>query len=321
MNGNFIQYFCPICKAQSKTWREGLYDDRYGYPGFFSLRGCEACRHQQLDAVLSREQLRTLYTDFYPRANFDLADFTPHQEVNGFSAWINGDRSSAFRWVPKDVRVLDIGCGFGNTLAYHEARGCEAWGVEADENVRRVAEKYGFKVHVGLFDPSRYDPNSFDYVTLDQVIEHVTDPIETLRGVAHVLKSGGLAILSTPNGSGWGAKVFGRRWINWHAPYHLHCFSQTSMRLAAEQAGLVMERSMTITPSAWLYYQWLHVFTYPEEGNPSIFWAPGGTWSLMKRIGRQALTIAHRGKINHVITRVFDALGVGDNRLFFLRKP
>jgi hypothetical protein len=158
-------------------------------------------------------------------------------------------------------------------------------------------------------------------VTLDQVIEHVTDPMETLRGVAHVLKSGGLAVLSTPNGSGWGAKVFGRRWINWHAPYHLHCFSQTSMRLAAEQAGLVMERSMTITPSAWLYYQWLHVFTYPEEGNPSIFWAPGGTWSLMKRIGRQALTIAHRGKINHVITRVFDALGVGDNRLFFLRKP
>jgi SAM-dependent methyltransferase len=223
--------------------------------------------------------------------------------------------------VPKNVRVLDIGCGFGNTLAYHQARGCDVWGVEADENIRRVAEKYGFNVHVGLFDPSRYEPNSFDYVTLDQVIEHMTNPLETLRGVAKVLKPQGTAILSTPNVGGWGATVFGRRWINWHTPYHLQFFSQTSMRLAAQQAGLIVERSTTITPSPWLHYQWIHLLTYPSEGTPSIFWAPHGTWSSMKRFARKTLAIAHRRKIDHMITRVFDALGVGDNRLFFLRKP
>ncbi len=312
---------CPICKSQSQPDLRDLYDDRYGYPGRFILWKCLSCGHKGLHASFSPQQLERLYSTFYPRSNLDLTDFVPFQEAQGLASWANGETSSAFRWVPRNVRVLDIGCGFGNTLAYHEARGCDAWGVEADDNIRRVADKYGFKVHVGLFDPGLYVPNSFDYVTLDQVIEHVTDPLQTVFGIAHVLKPGGLAVLSTPNESGWGAALFGRRWINWHAPYHLQLFSVTSMRLAAQQAGLIVERTMTITPSAWLHYQWLHLLTYPSEGTPSSFWAPDGKWSLMKRIGRKAFTIAHQCKVNHAITRICDALGVGDNRLFFLRKP
>lgn len=313
------QHVCPICGVQDQICQKGFYDDRYGYPGRFSLRECKGCRHKCLDVAFSKDQLRALYTEFYPRADLKLADFVPHKETQGFAAWINGCRSSAFRWVPRNVRVLDIGCGFGNTLAYHEARGCDVWGVEADDNIRRVAEKYGFKVHVGLFNPSVYEPNSFDFVTLDQVIEHVASPVETLRGIAKVLTPHGTAILSTPNEAGWGAKIFGRRWINWHVPYHQQFFTPSSMRQAAEQVGLVVEQTMTITSSSWLHYQWIHLLTYPSEGTPSIFWANHGTWSFMKRVVLKALTIAHRCKINHVITRVFDALGMGDNRLFFLR--
>lgn len=316
-----VRHDCPICGVQGQICQEGFYDDRYGYPGRFSLRGCTACGHKWLDAPFSAEQLGALYTDFYPRTNLKLADFAPHQEAQGFAAWMNGNYSTAFRWVPRGVRILDIGCGFGNTLAYHQARGCDAWGVEADENIRRVADKFGFRVHVGLFDDSLYQAEFFDYVTMDQVIEHVTDPVATLRGVARILKPGGTAVLSTPNSSGWGATVFGRRWINWHAPYHLQFFSPASMRLATEDAGLVVERSVTITPSAWLHFQWLHLLTYPQEGRPSIFWAPRGMWSVMQRLARKVLMMVHRCKIDHMITRVFDALDVGDNRLFFLRKP
>jgi SAM-dependent methyltransferase len=312
---------CPICRHSSLISQADLYDDRYGYPGRFTLRECRSCGHKYLDAAFSPHELAQLYSKFYPRSKLELDEFAPPREMRGLGSWLNGEGSSAFRWVPRNVRVLDIGCGFGYTLAYHQARGCEVWGVEADKNIRRVADKYGFNVHVGLFDPSNYEPNSFDYVTLDQVVEHVTDPIETMRGIATVMKPQGTVILSTPNEHGWGAKVFGRKWINWHAPYHLQFFSIDSMRVVAEQAGLVVDRTITITTSGWLHYQWLHLLTYPSEGVPSVFWAPGGTWSVMERVGRRALAMAHRCKVNHVITRVFDALGLGDNRLFFLRKP
>lgn len=287
----------------------------------FPLLKCADCGHAFLLGEFPPERLRDLYSNYYPRSTFDLESYRPYQETGGFKAWLDGDKNSPFRWVPRNVRVLDIGCGFGESLGYHQARGCEVYGVEADENIRRVADKYGYKVNVGLFDPEVYEANFFDYVTMSQVIEHVTDPAQTLRGIARVLKTGGVAILSTPNAGGWGARLFGRRWINWHAPYHLQFFSLRSMQLAAEQAGLMVEGAVTITPSAWLHFQWIHLLSCPPEGVVSLFWAPGGKWGFMQKVALKTLEIMHRCKINHVVTRFFDALGWGDNRLYFLHKP
>ena len=312
---------CPVCSSSRCTRAGEVYDDRYGYPGRFPLLKCADCGHAFLQGEFSPELLRNLYSNFYPRSTFDLARHKPYQKTKGFRAWLDGDKSSPFRWIPRNVRILDIGCGFGESLGYHQARGCDVYGVEADENIRRVAEQFGYKVHVGLFDPDVYDADYFDYVTMSQVIEHVTDPVQTLRGIARILKPGGVAILSTPNADGWGAKVFGKRWINWHAPYHLQFFSLQSMRLAAEQAGLVLENSATITPSAWLHFQWVHLLSCPPEGKPSVFWMPGGKWGFVQKVTLKSLYLVHRLKIDHVLTRFFDSLNMGDNRIFFLRKP
>jgi hypothetical protein len=126
--------------------------------------------------------------------------------------------------------------------------------------------------------------------------------------------------MSTPNSSGWGARWFGRYWINWHAPYHLHHFSRKSMAFAAEQAGLALEQTRIITSSEWLYYQWVHLVTFPRMGVPSPFWSSNGKIQDGKRWIIQILRIVHLTKINHLVTRLFDTLGGGDNFLFFLRK-
>lgn len=310
---------CIICGGRlydDKT----LYDDRYGYPGYSRLFRCKDCGHKSLDAEFSGETLARLYSDYYPRSEFKIEDYKPHEEAQGFRAWLDGEYYAAFRWVPKNVRVLDIGCGFGETLGYHKARGCDVHGVEADRNISRVAEKFGYKVHVGLFDPELYEPGFFDYVTMDQVIEHTKDPVTTLKGVARVLKPGGVAILSMPNSKGWGARVFGRKWINWHAPYHIQHFTAKSMRIAAEKAGLRIEQYRTITFSKWLHYQWMHLITYPKEGEASAFWT-----AKAKFYGKQVLYVKlfdfmHKSKIDHFITRFFDSLKIGDNFIFILRK-
>jgi SAM-dependent methyltransferase len=192
--------------------------------------------------------------------------------------------------------------------------------VEADENIRRVADKFGYKVHVGLFDPDVYEENFFDYVTMGQVIEHVTDPVETLRGVRRVLKPGGTAILSTPNRSGWGAGLFGARWAHWHAPYHLQLFSLASMGVAAGKAGLSLEKAMTVTSSDWVQYQWIHLLTRPDSGEPSPFWSGSRTMTAPQKLGVRAVSLLHKSRLNHFATRLFDSVGLGDNRLYFLRK-
>lgn len=313
---------CPVCAAAEETAKNDLWDDRYGYQGQFTLMRCPDCGHAFLECDFTPVQLSELYTDYYPRRTFNVAQFKPHAEAGCMTAWFNGLNGSAFRSVPRNVRVLDVGCGFGQSLGYHAARGCDVYGVEADENISRVADKFGFKVHVGLFDDSIYETGFFDYVTMDQVIEHVNDPISILRGVSRILKSGGTAILSTPNACGWGAKLFGRRWINWHAPYHVQFFSRHSLQQAAEQSGLVVSDIKTITNSEWLYYQWIHLVTYPKPGEPSSFWSPNHQRRTLgeSRILR-ILWLMHRTKINHLLTRFFDSLGWGDNYVFVLKKP
>lgn len=312
---------CPVCHSKHVITKDAYFDDRYGYPGTFESFKCSDCAHVFLNLYFSHAELGQLYSEYYPRSQLSLESHQPYRPVKGFSAWLDGEMSSPFRWVPAKVSVLDIGCGFGESLGYHQARGCDAYGVEADENIRRVAERFGYKVHVGLFDPAVYAESFFDFVTMSQVIEHVVAPAEVLKGIATVMKPGGVAILSTPNPDSIFARIFGKYWINWHAPYHLHFFSKASMQIALSESGLVLESVRSITPSAWLHYQWMHLLTCPEPGSKSTFWMPQTRSSNVRpRMMFRLLSVVHRLKINHVLTRIADACGLGDNRLYFLRK-
>lgn len=282
---------------------------------------CSNCKHQFLDAEFSEDQLSTIYSTYYPRSNFNLDNYKLHTEGSGVAAWLEGEMSAPFRWVPSKVRILDIGCGFGESLGYHQVRGCDVHGVEVDKNIQRVAEKFGYNVKVGLFDPGSYEKDYFDYVTMSQVIEHVTDPVQTLRGVYRILKPGGVAILSTPNVNGWGRLLFGKYWINWHAPYHLHYFSYRSMSLVVKQSGLIVDKALTITPSAWLLYQWSHLAMYPKNGSPSAFWSSRASKTFFQKMSIKVFTLLHHMKLNHLVTRFFDALRFGDSYVYFIRKP
>jgi 2-polyprenyl-3-methyl-5-hydroxy-6-metoxy-1,4-benzoquinol methylase len=316
---NIQKIKCPVCGSASAKLLFHKNDDRYGYGGEFPVMKCRECQHAFLNATFTTDEMGSLYNNYYPRSGLSLADFRPLREAKGFSSWLNGEKGP-FSFVPRNVTVLDIGCGFGESLGYHKARGCSVYGVEVDANILRVAEKYGFTVKSGHFDPSDYQENFFDYVTMDQVLEHVADPIDTLRGISRVLKRGGTLILSTPNVRGWGCFLFRKKSINWHIPYHMHFFSRKSLRFAAEKAGLKVTKIKCITPSSWLFFQQLHILTYPQPGVPSIFWDPKqkNSWPPGLRLAKMLFVCLQWLKVNHVITRFFDSIGLGDNFIVFL---
>jgi 2-polyprenyl-3-methyl-5-hydroxy-6-metoxy-1,4-benzoquinol methylase len=311
---------CAICGGACRPYLKELYDDRHGYPGRFDLEECGDCGHRQLDARFSATELASLYSEYYPRRALPAGDFLPHREARGLRAWLDGARSAAFRWVPPGVRVLDIGSGIGQALAYHRARGCDAWGIDADENARALAERHGLNVRIGAFDPAMFEAGSFDIVTLDQVIEHTADPVGFLRGAASLLRAGGQAVLSTPNSRGLGARLFGRRWVHWHVPYHLHQFCCGSIERMAGAAGLDIVSLRTLTASVWLHYQWLHLAALPPPGQPSAFWDPARAGRSLPRGAQRKAVRAQALRLNHLATRAADALGLGDNFLCVLRK-
>ncbi len=308
---------CPLCLSQDKRQKYRIYDDRYGYEGIFTLYKCAECGHAFLNCSSNLEKI---YTDYYPRSALDK-QFEPIVELSSnYKAWLNGDFSSAFRWVPKNGRVLDVGCGFGETLEDHMKRHCKAYGTELDKNTTAVAKAQGLKINIGHFNHRMYERNFFDYITLDQVIEHIKEPIGLLRDLAEVLNEKGRIIISTPNANGWGVYVFGKRWLNWHAPYHLNVFSKKAMKIAAQKAGLHITKIRTVTATSWIYFQFMHLLAYPKKGESSIFWQPGCEWPIGKRIFRYILTVLYSIKVYHAISRAFDLLGIGDNHLYIFAK-
>jgi SAM-dependent methyltransferase len=316
-----LKMHCPVCQGETEIVFRGLYDDRYGYPDLFDLQRCTSCGHRHIAAQFTAEELGQLYTHYYPRGSFDIESFRAEEEKHGFMAWLTGEQASAFRHVPRNVRVLDIGCGVGQTLAYHRKRGCEAIGMEADGNVQAIARRHGLDIRQGIFDGTQFESGMFDYVTLDQVAEHVVDPHALMRGVARVLKPGGKVVITTPNPDSFGARLYGRRWLNWHTPYHLQFYTRRSLRMVAEAAGLKLVRAATVTASEWQYYQWRHALLFPAVGQRSAFWSPGQAIEPEHRLTRVVIGLARRLHLQRWISRVLDGLGMGDNFVFVLQKP
>ena len=137
-------------------------------------------------------------------------------------------------------RVLDIGCGDGRFVRFAGECGCASVGMEVDPVAVEAARASGLDVRLG--DAQRaieiFGIESFDYITLSHVIEHVFEPRETLRNLRQLLRPGGRAWIETPNPDSFGHTVFGDRWRDLDPPRHLCLLSEFALRNAAENAGL-----------------------------------------------------------------------------------
>lgn len=97
------------------------------------------------------------------------------------------------------IRVLDVGCGLGVFL--EEARGV-GWDISGLEPSSYpacyVEEKLGITVERRFLEQADYSDNAFDVVYMNNALEHVADPVRTLRQVYRILRPGGLFYVEVP---------------------------------------------------------------------------------------------------------------------------
>jgi SAM-dependent methyltransferase len=214
--------------------------------------------------------------------------------------------------------VLDYGCGDCSSLLEIEAMGAEPHGVEVDPTVRDLASALGLRVHVGTIDQLPQPDGFFDMVTLSQVIEHVTDPENLLRGLHAKLKPGGTLVLTTPNSRSLTRQLLGRRWLHWHIPFHQNHFNADALGRLLDRVGFRVERSSTFTPVPWWEYQAELLLRPPRLGEAHAYFERAESALRSSRAGRALLAPATA--IATAIAKAVDATGRGESLLVVARK-
>jgi methionine biosynthesis protein MetW len=175
-----------------------------------------------------------------------VVDFVP--EVLG-----RGDYQIIGEIVAEGSRVLDLGCGEGELLAWLEAqKDCSARGVEispakVQKAVSRGLSVYQSDIDQGLAD---YPDGTFDYVVLSQTLQETLKPREVLQEMVRVGKR---AIVAFPNFGHWSARfsllTTGRAPRTKHLPYewfdtpNIHFVTIPDFEELIRRDGLVVEKS------------------------------------------------------------------------------
>jgi 2-polyprenyl-3-methyl-5-hydroxy-6-metoxy-1,4-benzoquinol methylase len=138
----------------------------------------------------------------------------------------------------KDIRILDLGCGYGPFLyACHKSGYRNLWGVDTSPEQVTLAHRLGVKqvLEGDIREFLRGRPESFEVITAFDVLEHFAkgEVMEILDLVNAALTRGGLFILRAPNGEG----PFAGRYRYWDFTHEL-AFTRNSLMQVLRNAGL-----------------------------------------------------------------------------------
>ncbi len=139
---------------------------------------------------------------------------------------------------PEGHKILDVGSGDGTFLKLMEMRGWDVTGVETESAPAEYARKVlGLKIFDGDLEIVQFPDDSFDVVTFYQVLEHVPDPLKTLKEAYRILAPGGTLIVNIPNISTAAFWIFGKHYYYLQIPLHLFFFSPATLSAMSESVG------------------------------------------------------------------------------------
>jgi SAM-dependent methyltransferase len=130
--------------------------------------------------------------------------------------------------------LLDVGCYSGFFLDQARSRGYRVKGVEPSRwAVEHARGELGLDVFHGPVEAFE-TAERFDLVTMWDVIEHLVDPVGTLRKIHGLLRPGGLLAFTTHNLDSLAARVLRGRYPFFMEMHTIHLRDRTRDRLLAE---------------------------------------------------------------------------------------
>jgi SAM-dependent methyltransferase len=240
-------------------------DRIYGFPGKFTLARCGRCRALFIEPWLSDGELAHYYPEYYgryrcsrslERKNYrgikrfvlENAYGYPSQEGRQYTVL-----SRAVAWLlslvmAKDAiayrgegRFLDIGCGGGSYLYRLRQWGWDVYGVEPSAAGAAQARSLGLEVREGHLREAQFPDRFFDAIRLHHVLEHLTEPRETFREIARILKPDGVVYITVPNTESFNFWLFRENWYGLDAPRHVISYCPRALKFLCEATGFEIQ--------------------------------------------------------------------------------
>lgn len=208
---------------------------------------CPNCEVQFMYPFPTDEEINNIYSREYFSSwgigegeTVEVADMkrnTFKHILNGIIPYVNNGN------------ILDIGTATGFLLEEAEKLGFNAYGIEISEYASSIAKnKFGKeKIYNGTLETCSFKNNYFNLITMCDVIEHVKDPISTMKVVNRLLNTtnsngGGYCMITTPNTNSLTAKLLKSKWHRYMLE-HLVYFNKNSMEKLAELTGFKVIKS------------------------------------------------------------------------------
>jgi SAM-dependent methyltransferase len=243
---------CPICSASGRGLEPA---ERVFTVKGFSIARCPGCK--------------LLWTDTSP--GFDTNSIYSEEYFqggvpDGYSDYLGSEKLLArefdarlefVRSFQSGGKLFEIGCATGGFLRQAKEY-FEAKGTDVSEFAIQAAREKGLDVRCGEFEASQVDAASYDVFVLFDTIEHLPDPIDTLRKVSECLRPGGVVFLTTGDSASLTARVCGSRWRLMTPPQHLWFFSRQSLTELLSDLGFEVLRvsyPWRLVPLQLIWYQ------------------------------------------------------------------
>jgi 2-polyprenyl-3-methyl-5-hydroxy-6-metoxy-1,4-benzoquinol methylase len=170
----------------------------------------------------------------------------------GAYEYFEDENLALLRHGPSGGRVLDVGCGSGLLGERLRERGNTAWGIDAADDIAQLATRRLDRfIQADIVDGPRIrellGDERFDAIVFADVLEHLPDPVGTLRGYLGFLAPGGTVLVSVPNIAVWNVRaglLLGRFQYTATGTLdrtHLRFFTRANLYRALAEAGLQVE--------------------------------------------------------------------------------
>jgi SAM-dependent methyltransferase len=173
--------------------------------------------------------------------------------------------------------VLDIGCGPGVLINQMRSRGWHVRGTERSPSSAQQARDV-FHLDVGAVDVDELVAAgaTFDAVILWHVAEHLHAPGETVRGIARLLRPGGVLLIAVPNFGSPEARIGRGAWFHLDVPRHLVHFTPSTLTAILDAAGFRPAKVTHLLPE-------YDVFSFVQTAENRLGLPPNLLYDVLRR--------------------------------------